>query len=33
MTCVWHDGSITPKEASLLRAIAAMLAIPMPVLS
>jgi len=33
MTCVWHDGKITPKEAGLIRAIAAMLAIPMPVLS
>jgi Zn-dependent protease with chaperone function len=33
MTCIWHDGTITPKEAGLIRAIAAMLAIPMPVLS
>jgi len=33
MTCVWHDGKITPNEAALIRAIAAMLAIPMPVLS
>ena len=33
MTCVWYDGKITPKEAGLIRAIAAMLAIPMPVLS
>jgi hypothetical protein len=33
MTCVWHDGKITPKEAGLIRAIAAMLAIPMPVLA
>jgi len=33
MTCVEHDGKITPKEAGLIRAIAAMLAIPMPVLA
>jgi hypothetical protein len=33
MTCVWFDGKITPREAGLIRAIAAMLAIPMPVLS
>jgi len=33
MTCVWFDGKITPKEAALIRAIAAMLAIPMPVLA
>jgi hypothetical protein len=33
MTCIWHDGKITPKEAGLIRAIAAMLAIPMPVLT
>ena len=33
MTCVWFDGKIVPKEAGLIRAIAAMLAIPMPVLS
>jgi hypothetical protein len=32
MACVWYDGVITPKEAGLIRAIAAMLAIPMPVL-
>ncbi|MDR3183387.1 MAG: hypothetical protein LBT89_10830, partial [Planctomycetaceae bacterium] len=31
LTCVQHDGQITPKEAELLRAVAAMLAIPMPV--
>jgi len=33
MTCVWFDGKITSNEAGLIRAIAAMLAIPMPVLS
>ena len=33
MTCVSHDGKITPKEAGLIRAIAAMLAIPIPVLA
>ena len=33
MTCVEHDGKITPKEAGLIRAIAAMLAIPIPVLT
>jgi uncharacterized tellurite resistance protein B-like protein len=33
MTCVWYDGKITPTEAGLIRAIAAMLAIPMPVLA
>jgi len=33
MTCVWYDGKITSNEAALIRAIAAMLAIPMPVLS
>jgi Zn-dependent protease with chaperone function len=33
MTCVWFDGKIVPREAGLIRAIAAMLAIPMPVLS
>ena len=33
MTCVWHDGIITPKEAGLVRAIAAMLAVPIPVLA
>jgi len=33
MTCIEHDGQITPKEASLIRAIAAMLAIPIPVLT
>ena len=33
MTCIWYDGKITPTEAGLIRAIAAMLAIPMPVLS
>ncbi|MCL2709791.1 MAG: M48 family metallopeptidase [Planctomycetaceae bacterium] len=33
MTCVWYDGKITPKEAGLIRAIAAMLAIPIPVLT
>jgi len=33
MTCVWHDGEITPKEAGLIRAIAAMLAIPIPMLA
>jgi hypothetical protein len=33
MTCVWYDGKIMPNEAALIRAIAAMLAIPMPVLS
>ena len=33
MTCVEHDGQITSKEAGLIRAIAAMLAIPIPVLT
>ena len=33
MTCVWHDGKIVPKEAGLIRAIAAMLAIPIPMLA
>ena len=33
MTCVWYDGKITPKEAGLIRAIAAILAIPIPVLA
>ena len=33
MTCIWHDGNITPKEAGLIRAIAAMLAIPIPMLA
>ena len=33
MTCVWYDGKIMPNEAALIRAIAAMLAIPMPVLT
>jgi hypothetical protein len=33
MTCVWYDGKIVPKEAGLIRAIAAMLAIPIPVLA
>ena len=33
MTCVGHDGKIAPKEAGLIRAIAAMLAIPIPVLA
>ena len=33
MTCVWHDGQITPKEAGLIRAIAAMLVIPIPMLA
>jgi len=33
MTCVWYDGKITPREAGLIRAIAAMLAIPIPMLS
>ena len=33
MTCVWYDGKITPKEAGLIRAIAAMLAIPIPMLA
>ncbi|MCL2005887.1 MAG: M48 family metalloprotease [Planctomycetaceae bacterium] len=33
MTCVWHDGKITPKEAGLIRAIAAMLAVPIPMLA
>ena len=31
MTCIQHDGQITVKEGELIRAIAAMLAIPMPV--
>ncbi|MDR0870954.1 MAG: M48 family metallopeptidase [Planctomycetaceae bacterium] len=31
IVCVQYDGIITPKEAELLRAVAAMLAIPMPV--
>ena len=30
MTCVRHDGQITVKEGELIRAVAAMLAIPMP---
>jgi len=33
MTCVWHDGEMTPKEAGLIRAIAAMLGIPIPMLA
>ena len=33
MTCVWYDGKIVPKEAGLIRAIAAMLAIPIPMLA
>ena len=33
MTCVWYDKKITPQEAGLIRAIAAMLAIPIPVLT
>jgi Zn-dependent protease with chaperone function len=33
MTCVWYDGKIVPKEAGLIRAIAAMMAIPIPVLA
>jgi len=33
MTCIWYNGKITPKEAGLIRAIAAMLVVPMPVLS
>jgi hypothetical protein len=33
MTCVWYDGKITSREAGLIRAIAAMLAIPMPMLA
>ena len=33
MTCVEHDGVITSQEAGLIRAIAAMLAIPIPVLT
>jgi uncharacterized tellurite resistance protein B-like protein len=31
MTCIRYDGQITDKEEELIRAIAAMLAIPMPV--
>lgn len=30
MTCIHHDGQITVRESELIRAIAAMLAIPMP---
>jgi hypothetical protein len=30
MTCVQHDGVITPHESGIIRAIASMLAIPMP---
>ena len=33
MTCIRHDGKITPKEAGLIRAIAAMLVIPIPMLA
>jgi len=33
MTCVSHDGQITLREAGLIRAIAAMLAIPIPMLA
>ena len=33
MTCVEHDEQLTPQEAGLIRAIAAMLAIPIPVLT
>jgi Zn-dependent protease with chaperone function len=32
LTCVWYDGQITPKEKELLRAVSAMLAVPMPTL-
>lgn len=31
MTCIQHDGQITVKEGELIRAIAAMLVIPMPI--
>jgi hypothetical protein len=30
MTCIRYDGQITDREGELIRAIAAMLAIPMP---